>query len=315
MFVREVLIDRYAVHHNLCHHSVILFGNTLDRFRDFLGREPELRDLTDLTVCKFLRWRSSTPHRGRICAPATVRKDQAQLVSLWNHCARKRLLNEAGEMVEFPDLPRNIVRVPTKAPTGYTVEEVSALIRTGKTRQGRIGDVPAAWFWPSLFWSLWLTGERIGGHLGIRWGEVDLDNCLLTFLGETRKDRMTTITRSISPQLAAFMRPMRRDDKTLVWPWKEHRCRNAIFGSMRKHCERCGITPRGFHAIRKASGSYVKKGGGDSTEHLSHKNPKTTKQSYEDLDIIGRQSALDFLPPLNLDDKEDEQKPPEKPAA
>ncbi len=308
MLVRTVLMDRYAVHHNLCHHTVIMFIHSIERFRDFLGREPELNDLNDIAVCKFLRWRAVTPHNGYICSPASVRKDQAHIVSLWNHVAKKRLLNEAGEMVEFPDLPRNLVKVPTRVPKGYTVEEVSTLIRQGKHRHGMIGSVPAAWFWPSLIWSLWLTGERIGGHLGIRWQEVDLDKCVLTFLGENRKDRTTTIMRSISPDLAAFMRPMQAAGDQLVWPWLEHRKANVIFNSLRLHCKKCGIVPRGFHAIRKASGSYVKRAGGDSTEHLGHKNPKTTKQSYDDLDIIGRQSALDFLPPLDLDE-------PEAPAA
>jgi integrase len=66
-------------------------------------------------------------------------------------------------------------------------------------------------------------------------------------------------------------------------------------------CRSAGVTPRGFHAIRKASGSYVKAGGGDATEHLGHANPKTTRDHYLDPRITGQQSALDYLPPLDLD--------------
>jgi integrase len=61
------------------------------------------------------------------------------------------------------------------------------------------------------------------------------------------------------------------------------------------------VKARGFHAIRKASGSYVKAGGGDATDHLGHANPKTTKDHYLDTTITGQQSALDYLPPLDLD--------------
>jgi integrase len=82
----------------------------------------------------------------------------------------------------------------------------------------------------------------------------------------------------------------------------------SIYCRMKAICVAAGVTPRGFHAIRKASGSYVKAGGGDATDHLGHANPKTTKDHYLDPNITGQQSALDYLPPLDLDG-------PGKPAA
>jgi hypothetical protein len=52
----------------------------------------------------------------------------------------------------------------------------------------------------------------------------------------------------------------------------------------------------------------VAKGGGDATAHLSHADSKTTRKHYLDETITGKQSALDYLPPLNLDED-----PPRKP--
>jgi hypothetical protein len=46
----------------------------------------------------------------------------------------------------------------------------------------------------------------------------------------------------------------------------------------------------------------VKAGGGDATDHLGHANPKTTKDHYLDTTITGQQSALDYLPPLDLNE-------------
>ena len=303
MNLRELLVERYAVLHNLKPKSVILFGNSLDRFRDFLGREPELSDLEDLTVSRFLRWRAVTPHRGLVCAPATVRKDMAHLVSLWNHACKKRI-EVNGKQLEFPDLPRNIVRVPQKPPKGFTVAEVSALIRHAAGRRGNVGPVPANWMFQTMIFAAWLTGERLGGLLGLRWDNVDLEGCLITFLGGTRKGGIQTITRAITPQLAEMMRKHRRAANELVWPWNEHRAPNAIFCSMKLLCYRADVTPRGFHAIRKASCSYVKRGGGDATEHAAHSNQKTTKDHYLDPSITGQQSAIDFLPPLDLGDED-----------
>jgi len=293
MTIRDLLTERYAPLHNLSDRSVVLFNHSIDRFKDFLQREPEVADFDDLVVARFLRWRAVTPHRGRIPAAASVAKDKAHITALWNFAARKRLA------AEFPDLPR--LKVPTRPPRGYTVEEVSALVRAAKTCQGSIGDLPAPWFWMTLFQALWYTGERIGGHLGLRWSEVDLEHCVITFLGETRKDRISTIQRAISPALAKLLAARRGAHGDLVWPWVEHREPGSIFQTLRKIARRAGVTPRGFHAIRKASGSYVKRAGGDATEHLGHSNPKTTKDHYLDVAITGQQSALDYLPPLDLD--------------
>ena len=304
MLLRELLIERYAVLRNLKDRSVILFALSVDRLRDFLGREPELTDLDDLTISKFLRWRAVTPHKGRICSPASVQKDKAHLASLWNFAARKRLLPD----MQFPDLPR--LKVPKQPPKAYTVQEVSAIVQQAKRRVGHVGPVPAPAFWVSLIEAAWYTGERIGGLLGIRWSEVDFDHCTLTFLGGTRKGGTETITRAITPQLAEQLRKRQGQPDELVWPWLEHRTANSIFTSMRELVRQAGVKPRGFHAIRKASGSYVKAAGGDATEHLGHANPRTTRDHYLDPTITGQQSALDYLPPLDLGDD-----PPQKPAA
>ena len=294
MTIRDFLNDRYAVLHNLKPRSVVLFSGTIDRFRDFLGREPELSDFDDLQVSKFLRWRGTTPHRGRVCSPASVRKDMAHLVSLWNAAAKKRLIEA------FPDLPRGLVKVPHRAPSAYTVEEVSAMIRVARQRRGTIGPVPAAWFWPTLLMSAWYSGERIGSHLEVRWEQVDTGRRTITYLSEHRKGFGRTITRAISGQLVEWLELGRRAPSELVWPWSEHRCQNSIFTRIRYICQTAGVKPRGFHAIRKASGSYVKAGGGDATEFLTHRDSKTTRDHYLDPRIVGEASALDYLPPLDL---------------
>lgn len=293
MLIRELLVERYAPLHNLSARSVVLFGMSIDRLRDHLGREPEITDFDDLVIAKFLRWRAVTPHRGKICSPASVAKDKAHLSALWNFAARKRLA------AEFPDLPR--LRVPTRPPRGYTVDEVSALVKAGRAAYGRVGPVAAAWLWSTLIQSLWYTGERIGSHMRIRWSEVDLEHGVMTYLGETRKGGVETIQRAIPATLVTQLRVYQRQPGDLVWPWCEHRLPGSLFGTFRLICRRAGVTARGFHAIRKASGSYVKAAGGDATDHLGHANPKTTKDHYLDPKITGRQSALDYLPPLDLD--------------
>ena len=291
MKIRDLLVERYAPLRGLSDRSLVLFGQTVTRLEEYLGRDAMLADFNDLEMAKYFRWRAVTPCKGRIPAPATVAKDRAHLVSLANLAARKRLIPE------FVDFPR--LRVAKKAPRGYTVEEVSALIRAGRHRFGRVGPVPAAWLWTTIVRAEWETGERCGSLLRLRWPEVDLQRRLVTLLGEHRKDHVTTIERSISAELADWLAQYAKPSG-LVWPWLEHRRENSFYTSFRKMARQAGVTPRGTHAIRKSSGSYVKAGGGDATEHLGHTNPRTTRDHYFDTRIIGRQSAIDFLPPLDL---------------
>lgn len=295
MTIRELLNDRYAVLKGLRDRTVHMINETIDRLEEFLGREATLEDFTDLQMARFLRWRAQTPRKGRLASPATVAKDKAHLSSLAALAARKRLIPE------FIDFPR--LKVPTRPPRGYTVDEVSAIIREARHAYGRVGPVPAAWLFMTLVRACWETGERVGGLLAVRWGEVDLDRRVITILGEGRKDRTTTIERQISGDLAEWMATQRRGENNLVWPWLEHRKQDTIYQCLAKICRRAGVTPRGFHAIRKASGSYVKAGGGDATEHLGHASARTTQKHYLDTRIVGQQSALDFLPPLDLKGK------------
>lgn len=292
MTIRELLVERYAPLRGLSDRSVQIFGDTVDRLDEFLGRPAVLEDFTDLQMAKYLRWRAGRAYKGRPVAPATIAKDRAHLVALANLAARKRLIPE------FVDFPR--LKVPIKPPRAYTVEEVSAIIRQGRSRRGRIGPVPAPWFWMTLPWAAWETGERVGSLLRLRWSEVDLDRRSLTLLGEHRKDHVTTIERAITPDLAKALGIQRKAPGELVWPWLDSRRENTIYTSLRTMCIRAGVTPRGFHAIRKASGSYVKAAGGDASEHLGHASPRTTQKHYLDTRIVGQQSALDYLPPLDL---------------
>ena len=292
MTIRELANDRYAVLKGLRERTVHMINETIDRLEEFLERPATLEDFTDLTMARFLRWRAQTPRKGRLASPATVAKDKSHLSSLASLAARKRLIPE------FIDFPR--LKVPTRPPRGYTVDEVSAIIREARHCCGKVGPVPAAWLFMTLIRACWETGERVGGLLAVRWGEADLDRRVITVLGETRKDRTTTIERQISGELAAWLATQRRGDNCLVWPWLENRKQDSIYQILRKICVRSGVTPRGFHAIRKSSGSYVKAGGGDATEHLGHASARTTQKHYLDTRIVAQQSALDFLPPLDL---------------
>jgi len=300
MLLRTLLVDQLAVLKNLSDRTVELYGETLDRFRDHLGHEPSLDDLSDLVVARFLRWRAQQPNRRKgILSPASVAKDSAHLRTLWNWCARKRMKRSDGELLEFPDYARP--KVPKPRPVAYTVDELQRLVTAARHRKGYIAPgVPAAWYWPTKLKAMFETGERIGAILGIRWGEVDLERCSLTFLAATRKGHRETITRAISPELARMMAPQKRAADALVWPWMEGRQMRSLYGSLRVLCDQAKVPYHPFHSIRKSTASYLKRAGVSAKKQLGHSSEEMAETHYYDERITGVESALDYLPPLDL---------------
>jgi integrase len=298
--LRTLLIDHYAPLHYLTDRSIVLYLSTLDRYRDFLGHEPTLDDLTDLQAVRFVKWRSATPHGlKRPVRPASVAKDVTQLRALWTWAAKKRMTRSDGQLIEFPDFKRP--HVPKPVAKAYTVEEVSALLRQARTRKGMVGRVPACWFWMTLPRAQWEVGGRIGELMALRWNEVDLERCRLTFLAETRKGKRETLVVQISKELAGWMATQRGTPGDLVWPWFEGRKELSLYNSLRVLCRTAGVRYLPFHSFRKSTASYIKKAGGSAKGQLGHASEEMAEDHYYSQDILEGESALDYLPPLDLD--------------
>ena len=297
--LRTLLVERIAPLKDLRQRTVDLYCDTLDRWAEYLGHDPLLDDLDDLGVAKFLRWRADNHRRRRGNAPlskGSVAKDSAQIRSIWNWCAKKRMKKTDGELIEFPDYKRPIV--PRPRPQAFTADELRRLIETARHRKGSIKGIPAAWVWSTMIQAMFETGARIGEILAIRWSEVDLERCQLTFLAETRKGRIETITRAISPQLAKRMGCSKQAPAELVWPWMDDRNGNALYNSLRVLC-RCAEVPyKSFHSIRKATASYLKAAGVSAKAQLGHASEEMAERHYYDARIVGTQSALEHLPDI-----------------
>lgn len=301
MTLSELLRDRYAILRNLSDRSILVYAISLTWFDRYLATRPNrppgpatLDDLTDLTVAAFLRWRArQTGRRGAISA-ASVAKDRCQLLALWTHAAKTGMRTSRGKRVRFPALPP--ARVVRRIPVAYTLEELRRILDAARARRGRTGALPSAWYWSTLLAAAYYTGERIGALLQLRWKNVDLDRGRVVLLAETRKGGRDDIARRIPADLAAQLAQHRGAPGDLVWPWPGNRL--SIFPSLRLLCATAGVTPRGFHAIRKASASYLSAAGGDASAHLGHRDPTIARNHYLDPRITETTSAVDLLPPL-----------------
>jgi integrase len=298
MTLRDLLIDRVAPLKNLSDRSVQMYLSTLDRFRDFLGHEPTVDDLDDLTAAKFMRWRQTHRHsRFKLISPASLAKDSAHLRSLWTWLAKKRWKRSDGELIEFPDYARP--RVPRPVPKAYKADELAKLVDAARHRKGLVAGKPAAWYWVTKIQAMFQTGERIGAVLELRWGQVDLERHTLTFLAATRKGHRETITRPISPALSKMLAVQKGPPDARVWAWLDDREMLSCYASLKVLCRTAGVPYKPFHAIRKSTASYLKRAGISAKKQLGHSSEEMAENHYYDEEITGRESNLDYLPDID----------------
>ena len=293
------LFERYGDLRNLDAKTMQLYAMLLDRLRAFLGHEPTVADLDDLVISRYLRERATHVHRGKTIRPASVQKDKVMLQAVWNLAARKRWAKD------FPELPR--IKVAKSIPTGraYTAEDVSRIIRRARHRRGSTGGRPSAWWWPTLIYMAYCTGERATALLSLRWQEIDLQRRRVRFLGETRKGQTHDIERDFTSDLAEMLAMHRGQPEDLVWPWD--RCRGSLWTSLKLLCRLADVRYRGFHGFRRTRASYAALAGGAAaaTQVLDHSDPKMQERYVDPTICPTEQSSVDCLPPLDLKPRQD----------
>ena len=291
MRIRDVLLERYAPLNQLSARTVQLYGHTIDRFEEFLGRPAELTDLDDLVVSRFIQHRLNDPRRP--VRRATVLKDRVQLLAIANYCAKKRLIPEFLTLAPMRAAPR--------LPQAYLLEEVRAILRVARSLAGTEAGLPAAWYWQTFIAAMVQTAGRVGEVQALTWQCVDRERECVTFLAETRKGRTRDVERGISADLAALLEQQRSQPADLVWPW--HKTNQVKWLRLRSLCKRAGVQYRAWHAFRKTAASYLAASGGNAQQLLDHDRSSTSEKHYLDNRIVGRRvSAADVLPDFELGD-------------
>jgi hypothetical protein len=80
----DILHEDYAQLRGLRPKALLQFRLSIEKFRDNLGRDPLVSDLTGIAVQRFLSARKQH------VSVATVVKDRTHIVALWNHLFRLR---------------------------------------------------------------------------------------------------------------------------------------------------------------------------------------------------------------------------------
>lgn len=280
--LQEFLTDIYAPLKGIDERTIIVYTMTIKPFGKFLGHEPRLCDLEELTVARFLA------SRVRERAPATAAKDRSQLRALWEFAARRGILNT------WPTIP--LIKVPERVPEAWLTEEFERLLFEASKERVVLDGIPAGLFWRALLLVLYDTGERITSVMGLRWSGWRGSTVL--FRAEHRKGQRRDIVRDISVETADAMLAIRGDrgpdDPVFPWP----RNRQYLWRRLGIILERAKL-PAGrkdkFHRIRKTTASYFEAAGHSAQRLLDHADPQTTR-AYLDPRIVKTTPAPDVIP-------------------
>lgn len=281
MMLTDVLRDLYAPLTGISQRTLTLYAYTLRSWGELLGRPPEVRDLDELTVARFLT------HRVRTKAPATAAKDAAQLRALWGWCSRRKLCDT------WPSTPRIIV--PERIPEAWLAGEMHQLMESAAMEQGTICGFPAAAVWRATLLLAYDTGERIGPIVELKC--ADVRGCAVVFRAESRKGRRRDILREISVECADALLAIRRGPAETAIPWdRAHSCRWRI---LKRILQRAGLPADRrckFHRIRKTTASYYEAAGGSAQRLLDHSSPAVTRKYLDPRIVTQGAPAPSVLP-------------------
>lgn len=288
--IADVLDETLASHFRLYHRhklrsrspeTVKHYQRALIDWRQWLGREPTLADLTDDAVADAM-WGLMAL---REWSPFTAEGFRSRIVAFWNWLARKRIVDL------FPDVEPPVL--PEDPPTAWLRDEVDRLWDACGRQAGMIGPVPAATFWLALHYVILHTAERIGAVLMLeRERDVDYRSGWITFRAETRKGKRRANRRQVGPDALPLLRSMRAClvgseiacprlfylpfDDSYLWRLYEGILKDAGLPHDRKSK---------FHRLRKTAGSFAAAAGLNGSDVLAHVDPRIFDRYYRDVRI------------------------------
>jgi integrase len=255
---------------------------SLRALKRFLSRDPVIEDLTDQTFLRFLHWYSQQVR------PSTVNAKRRYILSLWRFAAERKLCVSPGKIPRMPEL--------LDPPEAWTVDELSAILRTAGCLRGLIAGLLTRFWMTSFLLAMYDTGCRVGQLRKVSPRDISIVGHWITLRAETSKTKLARVC-ELSEQTVEALTPIWSDERELVWPWPH--TREALDKRFRKLLKDAGVShgrKRGglWHKARRTSGTLVEAAGGDGARHLGNTRAVFEKH-YLDARIAGR-SQLGLLP-------------------
>lgn len=246
-----------------------------------LGHPPTLLDLTDDSVSRLL-----AHLRARGLRPKTCNERAGRILALWRWLYHRRKIDSLPQAQALP--------VPRKIPLAWSHSELDQLIDACGRVNGFVGDLPASWWWLSLHYAMWDSGERIGAMIQCRWEWISGDWLIIP--AEARKGQTEDRCYHLSPESTGWLDAIRRPKRELIWPWPySEPYLWQRYKQIRKIAGLSTDRQSSFHRMRRSVASHFEAAGGNATELLGHSDRKLTKQSYLDPRFVRPPQAADKL--------------------
>lgn len=265
-------------------HTRAQYRFAINNFCDFLGRPPELTDLSDDNLAAL----THALLAGGM-AEITANERVGRLKTLWTWLAKR------GRLTTFPTLDR--LPTPEKIPRAWTVDELKLLFESCRREPGTIDGVPAGDWWLALHAWLWCTSERKGASLAMTWPMLDLRAGLAVLPASIRKGRNKPAVYCLWPETITALRSIELPRREFVFPWPFHN--GTYYNRYSRILRRAGL-PVGrahkTHAMRVSHASWREAMGGDASKSLGHCDPATTRKHYLDPRIVRKDQTQLFWP-------------------
>lgn len=252
----------------------------MKNFRDAIGREPLLADLTDDNVTRLVLLLCR-----RNLAPKTTNERRGRINSMWSWLARR------GVVTTWPTVPP--IPEPERIPVAWSREQLTKLFHAADKERLLIDGVPAPAWWRSLHYAAWDSGERITALISCCWPHLQGEWLLIP--AELRKGKRKDRIYRMGADTLAAIDAIRQPERERIWPWPY--CPNYLWVRYRILRKRAGLPidrKSAFHRIRKSVASYYEQAGGNATELLGHTSRHVTR-SYLDPTIVKVVHPADVL--------------------
>jgi integrase len=265
-------LGAYAANYNLLRdvrpETVRQYQITARLFEAWAGHPVQLVELDEQSVSAWLR-----DYAASGVVPETVRSKKVGLLALWRAAADEGLC-------EPPTRRIRSVRVPYKAPTCWTWEEVSALLTAcqGLQRWHKTGLRRSAWFDLAIRMA-WDTGLRQGDQWRLPVADIRPDGAVALVQSKTGRPVVCQLSPSTVEALRASLELAPRQ---LVTPWLSSH--ETFDDQFKRLVAKSGIRPGTWKWLRRASATDVElQRPGSATAHLGHvPGSRIAERSYID---------------------------------
>jgi integrase len=265
-------LSAYAANYNLLRdvrpETVRQYEITARLFEAWAGHPVQLVELDEGSVSAWLR-----DYAASGVVPETVRSKKVGLLALWRAAADEGLC-------EPPTRRIRSVRVPYKAPTCWTWEEVSALLTAcqGLQRWHKTGLRRSAWFDLAIRMA-WDTGLRQGDQWRLPVADIRPDGGVSLVQSKTGRP----VVCQLSPSTVEALRvSLELAPRQLVTPWLSSH--ETFDDQFKRLVQKAGIRPGTWKWLRRASATDVElQRPGAASAHLGHvPGSRIAERSYID---------------------------------